>query len=288
MSFLPVVGVRMTRRTPEEIESLRRAAAEAAARDAGAFRDLRLFVQFVGYPRSGHSLVGALLDAHPRAAIAHELNVLDFLRKGFGRDEILALVRENLAQFAASGHQWQGYAYGVPGASQGRTERLEVAGDKKGSGAMRRLDEDPALSGLLARTMAVPVRFVHVTRNPFDMVATRFRRTRARTGDASVEKLLALTAGLAQAVDRLVAREGAAAVLHVRHEDVVSDARAALARLAAFLDLDAPAPWLDACAAVVHPSPRRSRDEMPWTAAQRRDLDALIARHAFFAGYAFD
>ena len=128
--FLPCFGVRMSRRMPGEVEDLRRAAAESARELREELSGVRTFCQFVGYPRSGHSLIGALLDAHPRAAIAHELNALDFLREDFTRDEILALVLENLRQWGAAGRQWQGYSYEVPGGWQGRFERLEVAGDK--------------------------------------------------------------------------------------------------------------------------------------------------------------
>ena len=31
---------------------------------------------FIGYPRSSHSLVGSMLDAHPEIIIPHEYNVL--------------------------------------------------------------------------------------------------------------------------------------------------------------------------------------------------------------------
>ncbi|KAJ7379389.1 hypothetical protein OS493_016626 [Desmophyllum pertusum] len=34
------------------------------------------FVMFIGYPRSRHSLVGAILDAHPEIIIPHEYDVL--------------------------------------------------------------------------------------------------------------------------------------------------------------------------------------------------------------------
>ena len=34
------------------------------------------FVLFIGYPRSRHSLIGAVLDAHPEIIIPHEYNVL--------------------------------------------------------------------------------------------------------------------------------------------------------------------------------------------------------------------
>ena len=45
-------------------------------RRAVGLGQVRSFCLFIGYPRSGHSLVGSLLDAHPDIAIAHEVNVL--------------------------------------------------------------------------------------------------------------------------------------------------------------------------------------------------------------------
>ena len=35
------------------------------------------FVMFIGYPRSSHSLVGAVLDAHPEIIIPHEYDLID-------------------------------------------------------------------------------------------------------------------------------------------------------------------------------------------------------------------
>jgi hypothetical protein len=47
-------------------------------------RDRRMFEQieaclFIGYPRSGHSLIGSLIDAHPHAALGHELDLLKYV-----------------------------------------------------------------------------------------------------------------------------------------------------------------------------------------------------------------
>ena len=36
---------------------------------------------FIGYPRSSHSLVGSILDAHPEIIIPHEYNVLRYWKK---------------------------------------------------------------------------------------------------------------------------------------------------------------------------------------------------------------
>jgi hypothetical protein len=44
------------------------------------FDQVQSYCMFVGHPRSGHTLIGALLDAHPHIVIAHELNALRYVR----------------------------------------------------------------------------------------------------------------------------------------------------------------------------------------------------------------
>jgi hypothetical protein len=46
------------------------------------FRDITAYVTSVGYPRSGHSLVGSLINAHPEALIAHELDAIALIDAG--------------------------------------------------------------------------------------------------------------------------------------------------------------------------------------------------------------
>ena len=35
---------------------------------------LKYYCMFIGYPSSGHSVVGAFIDAHRNAIVSHELN----------------------------------------------------------------------------------------------------------------------------------------------------------------------------------------------------------------------
>src|SRR5213594_4458109 len=108
------------------------------------FGDLQTYCMFIGYPMSGHSLIGALLDAHPNIVIAHELDVLRHIEEGFNKRQIYDLLLEN-SQISAeagrvSGRKSNVYSYAVPNQWQGRFEKLRVIGDKKGGGSTQRLD----------------------------------------------------------------------------------------------------------------------------------------------------
>jgi hypothetical protein len=49
---------------------------------------IEAFVLFVGYPRSGHTLVAALLDAHPEIVMSIEWGVLSHLRMNYRKIQI--------------------------------------------------------------------------------------------------------------------------------------------------------------------------------------------------------
>jgi len=83
-------------------------------RRASSFGELGSFCLFLGYPRSGHSLVGALLDARPNMVIAHELNALDFVQHGIKREALYYLLLSRARWFARRNAEWSGYKYAVP------------------------------------------------------------------------------------------------------------------------------------------------------------------------------
>ncbi|MFC1853689.1 hypothetical protein ACFL27_26190, partial [candidate division CSSED10-310 bacterium] len=65
------------------------------------FQKIDTFFMFIGYPHSGHSLVGSLLDAHPQIICAYELGVLKYILAGFSKNQIYALILKNSEKFTA-------------------------------------------------------------------------------------------------------------------------------------------------------------------------------------------
>ena len=63
-----------------DLPTLRERAHAGAIASKPLLDDVKTLCLFIGYQRSGHSLVGSLLDAHPRMAIAHELDALFYLK----------------------------------------------------------------------------------------------------------------------------------------------------------------------------------------------------------------
>ena len=140
------------------------------------FATVRTFLLFVGHPRSGHSLVGSLLDAHPTSSCPTSSTCSSTSPPATAGASCSRLVLEHARANAAAGRKSWGYSYAVPGQWQGRYDRLEVVGDKRGRATTARLAERPELLDRLAATVGVPVSIVQVVRDPFDNIATMWRR----------------------------------------------------------------------------------------------------------------
>jgi hypothetical protein len=244
---------------------------------------VRTFLMFVGHPRSGHSLVGSLLDAHPNIAVSHELDVLKYVQGGYRRDQLLTLVLEHARTNAVNGRKSWGYSYAVPGQWQGRYDTLEVVGDKRGRKTTSRLRARPELLDMAARSLDMPIKFVQVVRNPYDNIATMFQR-----GHAPIEHQIELYFQLAATVDAVAREVPPDRFERVRLEDLIADPEPVLARLCAFLDVPAEQDYLAACAGIVFANPRRTRDGVAWTLESLAEIERGIADHPWLASYSFD
>lgn len=243
-----------------------------ALRHRGRFDDVERYCFFIGYPRSGHTLLGSLINAHREALIAHELHALKFINAGVTRAELYALLLERDQWFARLGRQWTGYDYTVPGQWHGRWERLRVIGDKRGGASAALLGRRPAALDRLRRTVGVPIVAIHHVRDPFDNIATIARRE-----EMPLPATIAFYFDLAGAACAALERLPADAQLLTYHEDLVADPGGTLDAVTAALGLSPDPAWREACAARIFPSARRSRDLVTWTPALLDDVRARMA-----------
>jgi Sulfotransferase family len=287
-----VAAVRKLRyeRAEEKLDRVRQAWPRRAVRltrQAVGLGELRSFCLFIGYKRSGHSLLGSLLDAHPDISIAHEVNVLGLVVENhLNRRELFhTLLRRSEADAARKGgRRATGYSYAVPGQWQGQIRTLRVIGAKSGEKTTLRLGRDLSELAKLERIARAPVRLVHVTRNPYDSIARMAATTKGGEPERTVAGSIDFLKRLARINDRVIS-SGKAQVLTVRHETFVREPRAELQRLATFLDVEPDQGWEKACARIVFHAPKRAREAVTWTNEERAEVEQIIERRAFFAGY---
>lgn len=258
-----------------------------ARKNAARFKDVHTFCLFVGYPRSGHSIIGALLDAHPNAVMAHELGALKYFYVGFDRVRLYHLITMDARRRSHRHGRSPYFEYCVPGQWQGRFERIQVIGDKHGEGASWRLRANPWLLERVRKTVAVRLRIIHVTRNPFDNISTMaIRKAGGAEADPSsqISKYFTLCESVSN-IRRLLEDEE---LIEFRHEEFVDDPRSTLLDLCQAVGLEADGEYLDACSGIVYKAPHRSRERVSWRPEARKEVERRMSEFPFLEGYRFD
>ena len=275
-------------------------------------RDTELCLLTVGYSRSGSSLLGQLLNAHPEMVIAHEAHLVRklhhprYLPHG-GRGRIIRMILERDRWFRQRGYWSQvGYSYAVKGQWQGSWTRLRVIGDKASMDTTQALYKHPGLLDSLRRRIRTPIRVLFLCRNPYDMVASEHLvRLRGRHGaairaprnyqpsDAERPEIgqITIQKALKEASDQLsivLPMFRKEEVLPVFHEDFIASPKEKLREICSFCSVEGTEEYLDACAAVVLPSHHRTRFKVRWSEEQKAEASAIMARYPWFEGYDFE
>ncbi|MGK7297307.1 MAG: hypothetical protein ACNS61_16040 [Candidatus Wenzhouxiangella sp. M2_3B_020] len=278
------------------------------------FSEVECFVQFAGFPRSGHSIIGSILDAHVHCIASHELDAMGLVAADFRLREIAALIRENSRLFTDHHRFWNGFCYEVDGGMHGKATRMRVIGDKKGDWATRRCIEQPALLERVRRKAGKrSVKWILVVRNPFDNVATlslrknrkydqlRIQSAGARTSDPGLPEqesngtkaavradMVDDYARLCEGVAMMKSRESPRNWLEIRHEDFIARPGETIRSILAFLELEETNDFCERSARIVADNPHRSRFDVKWSPVLESRVSDLIQTHDFLSDYRFE
>lgn len=257
-------------------------------RRPGLFQDVQTFCLFIGHNKSGTSLLGALLDAHPQAILADEVTVLNYVAAGFRREQIFHILlkgsRRELLKGRVTARRLTPYSYLVPGQWQGRFSTLRVIGDGASGSATRLLARNPDLRGQLQAVMGkVAVKFVQVIRNPYDPIGVSMVR-----GGRSFENALAQYAANCHALVALRHSLSKEQLLAVRYEEFVQQPALHLSHLCRYLGLEPAGPYLADCVRIVHPQPAQDRHRVTWQPHWIEAVQKMIEQYDFLEGYSFD
>lgn len=265
---------------------LRSACDAAARRDPERFTEVKAFCLFIGHMKSGTSLLGSMLDAHPDAIVSDEADALRFTEDlGFSRGQLFHMLDRAATTEARRGRvtarRLGGYALAIEGGSQGRCDRPILVGDGRAGPTTRRLDADPGALGRFRALLGdVDLRVVWVIRNPFGPIGASIARS-GRSFDDAIEHYFTRCDALLRVRQQLEGID----VATIRYEDVVVDPRARVGDLCAHLGLSVDDAYLDRCARLVTPRADRLVEwKEPWIS----QVESRMAEYDFLAGYAFE
>ena len=255
------------------------------------FTHLKTFCFFIGYPRSGHTLIGALIDAHPNAFMGIEVNVLNLLKHKFNRNQVLGvIVRRNNFFYKKWKGIWTGYNYKVDGLWQNSFEEVHLIGDKKGTGTTHLLQQHPELLNELQHEINLPLKIIHVVRNPYDIITTaalhKARKVKINPDkifDAHIDAFIRF----AETNNRLISEQGN--IIHtLKHEELIASPKKELGKLFHFLGLSYDTDYINKLAKVIYKEPNITRNKFNWTLEQIAKVAEIISRYDFLKGYSYN
>ena len=282
---------------------------------------VKKFVYFVGYQRSGHSIVGSLLDAHPHVVIAHEYFIskhfteLNRTSNNTWKENLFNILYRKSVRDAKRLRQnrKKGYTLGVDGQWQGRYDRyIEVIGDKSGGRATEdyRINKRAFVKNFLRmkEAVAIPVRIIHVVRNPFDMISTQLiidtrgdedlgiLKARKQNGSLTpldipdgqkyitIESIFRKFDTALEMIDSFLGREN---VLELHNDDLVKNPKSTISNIFTFLGVNTSEHYLDMCAGKVFKTVSQSRDLIMWSSQDIRTVENRISKYDMLDRYSF-
>jgi len=284
------------------------------------YDDVETFVMFIGYPRSSHSLVGSILDAHQEIIIPNEYHIIQ--RWNVYRDHALRnsdmkkyLLFYNLHSLST----WQAafgvrakkpviiddkiYSYHVPGAWQGTFNgKLKVIGDKRGGGTTMELTEKPEKFSILKElneTLGIPLKFLHVIRNPYDIISTWVLRLfnvrlQVNDGETKIDKPAALDNAiksffeLIETNERIKQLYGDQAVLDILSHELILKPRETMKTICSFLRVKCIEDYLHQAENILFGKPSITRTTVVWTEEQKQRVYNEMKKYSFLQSFNFD
>jgi hypothetical protein len=253
------------------------------------FRKTHTLLLFVGYPRSGSSTLGSILDAHKNILIAHELNILKYIQTGFKPYQLFYLLAKNSKLFTRRGRLSSGYRGVIDSQFNGRAKPCLVIGDKKAGATSRMLENNQDLEQKLINFYP-RIKIIHIVRNPFDMIASEAysgNEKQLMVSEDKLSKSIDLYANKFRVIDRLI-KESKFDIVTIKHENLLANPESNLEYLLNWLEVDMYDGFTDACKVHLFDSPHKSRLKVSWTSAQLEIVLSLIAKYSFLGEYSFD
>lgn len=276
-----------------------------------AINGVKKFVFFVGYPRSGHSIIGSFMDAHPNMIIAHEYPLFrTLLSTKMPKNLIFNFLYKNSYDELIEGWRGKinvknkGYSLALTGLWQATFDDLKVIGNKHGGSTVQLYRRQPKAfleaMAYLKSTVKIPIQAIHVVRNPFDIIATQtlYMKTGVRGVRiaASEDKKFNDTKLLTEVATDMLGRFSAASklidILHLptlelQSESLIKDPIRVMQSICEFLEVDCPEYYLKACKEKTFSSSTKPRNTVVWPQSLIDVVHKGLEHNPSFQHYAF-
>ena len=281
---------------------------------------IKSFVFFVGHARSGHSIVGAILDSHPHIVISHEEDLFHKLvdeYKNYNKSQVFNTLWHNSYTSARDGLRThtgtakkKGYTLAIDGLYQGTYQSyIDVIGDKRGGFTADMMAKNfsiwESVFLKLKSTISLPMKVVRVIRNPYDNIATIVLiKCRGSIGiqikdikesnktfscnlpdlvDSEINEYFQLFKGIedAKAKHNLD-------IIEIHGQDLTANPKKAISEMCSFLQVTCDDNFLTVCSDKIFPTESKTRHKFKWKNEHISKIKENINRFSNLHRYDFN
>ena len=274
---------------------------------------VKTFVFFIGHGRSGHSIVGSIMDSHPNMVIASEADVFTRLSDGSlvpTKAEIFNALWVNSKESIINGLRFKyanrkGYDLYVDGLYEGRyVDHIDVIGDKEGGYTTQMLATKPDkwlhVFNIL-KSLNVNIKVIFVIRNPYDNIATGAfydfnpnnianikQSNNTYNIDPAIIQRNIVTYFLYHQAIVDAKKKYNLDIIEIHTKDLISDPRGTLLNLCNSLGVTCSNNYLEICSSKIFKTESKTRYLVRWTDEQLVTIQQYIERYKRLKGYNFN
>lgn len=246
-----------------------------------SFNSLNRFVLIIGNARSGSTILGSIIDAHPKAIVANESSASTIFWRGLNRNQILNEIKQNSDQNRLKGRFSEGYDYSIH--QQNNSNQISVIGDKVWNPATLLLHGDHALLNALESLIGAPIKIIHAMRNPFDVIATMHQRSKAPISDRILWYFMHC-----DAIKAISNQLSESYFLNVSHEDLINSPETTIKNVCHLLDLKPNAQHIKSCQNLLFSEAKQTRFNVKWTKNDFKHILNKMPEYDFLKPYLSD
>lgn len=136
--------------------------------------------------------------------------------------------------------------------------------------------------------MRVPVKLIHVVRNPYDSISTMWNIMAKRGTPEELSQTIDRYFSLCPTVEATRAQVEPTSWFDLHHEAFLAHPTEHLRALVNFLGCAAPEDWVAACCGILFDKPRRTREGAGWSPAQVADVAQRLALYPMLQAYSYE
>ena len=228
--------------------------------------------------RTGHTLIASILNAHPNVVCSNQRHILENIEE-LDMDSLTSYIETRLDRSC-----WNPNSYIEP---MPKAE-IKVLGDKTGHRSTEVLINNPQKLDILKSIVKVPIKWIHVVRNPFDSLATWAKlNVESRNNKSGIEEEFNIAYQKYVALnDKIKQLKTTEDILSINHEKVIRSIDKTMDGLCKFLELEKDPIWRSSVIEVLWKDPRITRNSIKWNPNMRAKAVSLTKQYSWFNGYA--